>query len=87
MASLNIKNEEAFRLAHEVGSTERRISVTLAVTIALKERLPTAQAKSQGGIGKEADGDSSRDGALDERWTDVKELMDELYDPETGLPA
>ena len=84
--ALSIKNEETEqlvrKLAHRNGET-----VTAAVTIAVKERLERQEK------------DEKREGRMEwlERITTEtaqimndgrtsKELMDELYDDETGLP-
>jgi antitoxin VapB len=84
--SLNIKNEETHRLARELAQRTGE-TITLAITVALRERLERQ---------KLADGRESRlkkikrivertAPLMDESRTG-KELIDELYDPETGLP-
>jgi antitoxin VapB len=84
--SLNIKNEETHRLAREVARRNGE-TVTMAVTIALKERLER-QEKPPKGAGR-----LERIRKIVERTAPLmndnrttKELFDELYDGETGLP-
>lgn len=84
--ALSLKNEETERLARELARRTGE-SLTVAVTVALKERLERQEKekKSEGRmdwlhrITRETsaimnDGRSSKD------------LIDELYDSETGLP-
>jgi antitoxin VapB len=86
MASLNIKNEEAFRLAHELAQQNGE-TVTLAVTIALKERLQRQKPRRKAGLAKRLMEIARETAPLMNDGRTSKELMDELYDPETGLPA
>ncbi|HEV2136683.1 MAG TPA: type II toxin-antitoxin system VapB family antitoxin [Terracidiphilus sp.] len=84
--SLNIKNPETVKLAQEL-ARENGETVTTAVTIALRERLERQ---------REAATRESRVQWLERITKDTaaimndgrtsKELMDELYDEETGLP-
>lgn len=84
--SLNIKNPEADRLAHELARRTGE-SVTRAITIALRERLERQEAAKKG---------ENRLEWLHRITTDTAEIMndgrsstellDDLYDPETGLP-
>jgi antitoxin VapB len=84
--SLNIKNEETHRLARELAQRNGE-TVTMAVTIALRERLER-QAHSPATEGRlerirrivERTAPLMNDGRT------TKELFDELYDEETGLP-
>ena len=84
--SLNIKNEEAHRLARELAQRNGE-TVTMAVTIALRERLER-QEQSPKRAGRferimkivERTAPRMNDGRTS------KELFDELYDEETGLP-
>jgi antitoxin VapB len=84
--ALNIKNEETHRLARELARRNDE-TVTMAVTIALKERLERQQETPKRKSRMEAlmrfseycapffkDGPSGN------------ELINELYDEETGLP-
>ena len=84
--SLNIKNEETHRLARELARRNGE-TVTMAVTIALKERLERQQEPPQHRSRLETltrfseycapffkDGPSGN------------ELINDLYDNETGLP-
>jgi len=81
--SLNIKNEEAHRLARELANRNGE-TVTMAVIIALRERLERSPHDS---------GRFDRIRKIVERTAPLmndgrtsKELFDELYDEETGLP-
>lgn len=84
--ALNIKNEETQRLARELALRNSE-TVTMAITVALKERLSRQQKSSKPG------GRFERIRKIVERTAPImkgaktsKELMDELYDEETGLP-
>jgi antitoxin VapB len=84
--SLNIKNEETHRLARELAQINGE-TVTMAVTIALKERLDRLEkaAKTESRIDRirrivERTAPLMNDGRT------TKERFDELYDDETGLP-
>ena len=83
--ALNIKNEETHRLARELAALQG-VSIVVAVTRAVEEKLARERANK---------GESRMDWIT--RITAVtaplmndgrtsKELMDELYDDETGLP-
>ena len=84
--SLNIKNPETHRMARELANLTGE-NVTTAVTVAVRERLEREQQrkKKQGRLewllqlSKETS-------ALMNDGRSSKELTDELYDPETGLP-
>ena len=87
MPSLNIKNEEIFRKAHELAKLTGQ-SVTGAVGAAIDERLEREQQKSKRQNRLEWLLQLSKEtSALMNDGRTSKELMDELYDPETGLPA
>jgi antitoxin VapB len=84
--SLNIKNPETHRLARELARRNGE-TLTTAITIALKERLERQK--------KEVDKESRLDwlrritaetAAIMNDGRSSKEIMDELYDEETGLP-
>jgi antitoxin VapB len=88
--SLNIKNEEAHRLAREL-ATLRGVSLVTAVTEALREKV--AEEKAERGRDGRKTGlagwlmELSRETApLMNDGKTSKELMDELYDDQTGLP-
>jgi antitoxin VapB len=85
MPSLNIKNEETYRLAQEL-ARQNGESMTAAVTIALKERLERQKPNPKAGLAKWLTELSKRTAPLMNDGRTSKELMDELYDPETGLP-
>jgi antitoxin VapB len=84
--SLNIKNPETYRLAHELALRNKE-TVTMAVTIALRERLARQEHPPA------LEGRFDRIRRIVERTAPLmndgrssKELFDELYDDETGLP-
>ncbi len=87
MPSLNIKNIEAYQLAKELAKRNGE-TVTMAVTIALKERLEREQsaAKKEGRLQWLLDM-TKEAAAMRNDGKTSKELIDELYDPETGLPV
>ncbi|HZB88700.1 MAG TPA: type II toxin-antitoxin system VapB family antitoxin [Terracidiphilus sp.] len=84
---MNIKNPETEQLARELASRTGE-SLTLAITVALKERLERQQERSP----KPSDRLqklielSARTAPLMNDGRTTKELFDELYDDETGLP-
>lgn len=84
--ALNIKNEETHRLAKELAQRNGE-TVTTAVTIAIKERLRRQEEAPK------PTGRLARIIRIVERTAPrmnharpTKELFDELYDNETGLP-
>ncbi|HEY1767274.1 MAG TPA: type II toxin-antitoxin system VapB family antitoxin [Terracidiphilus sp.] len=84
--SLNLKNPETERLARELADKTGE-NLTVAVTIALKERLENIERVP------EREGRLERLMKIVERTArlmndgrSTKELFDELYDEETGLP-
>jgi antitoxin VapB len=85
MPSLNIKNEEAYQLARELADRNGE-TVTMAVTIALKERLDRQKPNPKAGLAKWLDEVTLETAAMMNDGRTSKELMDALYDPETGLP-
>lgn len=84
--ALNIKNEETQRLARELAQRNGE-TITMAITIALKERLSRQQKphKPQGRF-ERIRKIVERTAPLMKGGKTSKELMDELYDEETGLP-
>ncbi len=83
--SLNIKNEEAHRLARELARRNGE-TVTMAVTIAIKERLERQkQATKREDRMEWLNRISERTAALMNDGRTTKQLFDELYD-ENGLP-
>lgn len=84
--ALNIKNAETYRLARELAQRNRE-TVTMAVTIALKERLERQEkAKKREGRLEWLHELTARTAPLMNDGRSSKELIDELYDDETGLP-
>jgi len=84
--ALNIKNEETQRLAKELARRNGE-TVTMAVTVALRERLarqqePVARPGRLERIRRIVERTAPR---MDDGRSS-KELFDELYDNETGLP-
>jgi antitoxin VapB len=85
-ASLNLKNEETVRLAKEL-ARQTGESLTLAVTIAIRERLERQEKNKK----QESRMDwlrriTQETAPLMNDGRSSKELFDELYDEETGLP-
>jgi antitoxin VapB len=84
--SLNIKNEEAHRLAHELAQRNRE-TVTMAVVIALRERLERQQEPPKRRSRMEALARFSEVCApLFKDGPSGSDLINDLYDQETGLP-
>ena len=83
--SMNIKNSETERLAREVASLNGE-TMTMAITVALRERLERLQAKRAQGLGAWLRELSRQTAPLMNDGKTSKELLDELYDEETGLP-
>jgi antitoxin VapB len=85
MASLNIKSEEIHRKAQELAKLTGE-SVTAAVGVAIQERLERKKSNSKAGLAKWLDEITHETASLMNDGRTSKELFDELYDPETGLP-
>jgi antitoxin VapB len=83
--SLNIKNEETHRLARELARLKGE-SVTLAVTIALRERLAREQKYGKAGLAERLQAISRRSAPLMKNIPASDKIGDLLYDRETGLP-
>lgn len=84
--ALSLKNEETERLAREL-ARQTGESLTQAVTLAVKERLERQQkASKREGRMEWLDRITKETAAIMNDGRSSKELMDELYDPETGLP-
>lgn len=86
--SLNIKNQKTERSIRELASLQG-VSLVAAVTQAVEEKL--ARERSQKNGGKQGLAawlmEISRETApLMNDGRSLKEMMDELYDEETGLP-
>jgi antitoxin VapB len=84
--ALSIKNEQTERLAREVAHRNRE-TVTTAVTVALKERLArqheTPERKSRSEVLREF---SELCAPLFKDGRSGNDLINDLYDDETGLP-
>jgi len=83
--ALSIKDEETDRLAREVAQLNGE-TVTMAVKIALKERLERQRPNPKAGLAAWLMEISRETGPMMNDGRTSKELMDELYDPETGVP-
>jgi antitoxin VapB len=88
--ALNIKNEETNRMVRELAAL-KGISLVVAVTEAVREKLEKEKAERERGNGKKGLAawlmEISRETApLMNDGRTSKEVMDELYDDETGLP-
>jgi antitoxin VapB len=85
--ALNIKDKETHRLVSEL-ARETGESLTLAVKVSVKERLERRrQAPQQESRFEAIRRIVERTAPLMNDGKTSKELMDELYDPETGLPV
>lgn len=90
MMALNIKNDETNRMVRELAAL-KGISLVVAVTEAVREKLEKEKAERERGNGKKGLAawlmEISRETApLMNDGRTSKEVMDELYDDETGLP-
>lgn len=84
--ALSLKNEETERLAREL-ARQTGESLTLAVTLAIKERLERQEkAKKREGRMEWLRRITAETAPLMNDGRSSKELFDELYDDETGLP-
>ncbi len=79
--AMNIKNEEATRLAKELAAITGE-SITKAVTEALRERLNRKKREDAKLVAKWMDISRQTSASLKGKIIDVESL----YDPETGLP-
>jgi antitoxin VapB len=85
MKSLNIKNPETYRLARELAQRNRE-TVTMAVTIALRERLERQEPNPKAGLADWLDELTKRTAPLLKDLPPSDQIGDLLYDKETGLP-
>jgi hypothetical protein len=88
--ALSIKNEEAERAVRELAE-HRRLSLVTAITQAAQETLNRDKAQAESRSGKHGLAarlmEIARETApLMNDGRTTKELVDELYDDETGLP-
>jgi antitoxin VapB len=83
--SLNIKNEETHRLARELARRNGE-TVTMAVTIALKERLERQEPPKRRSRIEALREFSEYCAPFFKDGPSGNELINDLYDNETGLP-
>lgn len=83
--SLNIKNEETHRLARELAQLTGE-SVTMAVTVSLKERLERKKPNPKAGLADWLDELSKRTAPMLKDLPPSDKIGDMLFDKETGLP-
>lgn len=84
--ALSLKNEETERLARELAKRTGE-SLTTAVTLAIKERLERqTRAQEVENRMEWLDRITRKTAAIMNDGRTTKQLFDELYDPETGLP-
>lgn len=83
--AMNIKNPETERLARELAKRTGE-SLTLAITVAVKERLERQKPNPKAGLTDWLEELSRETAPLMNDGRTTKELFDELYDEETGLP-
>ena len=82
---LNIKNPETEQLAREL-ARQNGETVTMAITIALKKRLERQKRNPKAGLAAWLDKLTKETAAIMNDGRTSKQLVDELYDEETGLP-
>jgi antitoxin VapB len=83
--ALSIKDDETDRLARELARRNGE-TVTTAVKIALKERLERQKPNPKEGLAAWLMEISRETAPLMNDGRTTKELFDDLYDDETGLP-
>ena len=83
--ALNIKNEETHRLAKELAAL-KGVSIVMAVTDAVRETLEREKASKPESRLEWLERITAITAPLMNDGRTSKELMDELYDDETGLP-
>ena len=83
--SLNIKNSETYRLAQELARRNGE-TMTMAVTIALRERLERQQPNPKAGLADWLDELTKRTAPLLQDLPPSDKIGDLLFDKETGLP-
>lgn len=82
---LNIKNPETERLARELARLTGE-TVTMAITVALKERLERRKPNPKAGLAEWLDELSKRTAPLLKGLPPSDKVGDLLFDKETGLP-
>lgn len=84
--ALSLKNPETEQLAKELARKTGE-SITTAVTVALRERLEREEeARKREGRLEWLDRITKETAAIMDNGKTYEEIMDEMYDPETGLP-
>jgi antitoxin VapB len=83
--AMNIKNPETERLARQLAKRTGE-SLTVAVTVALKERLERHEPNPKAGLAKWLDELSKETAPLLKNLPSSDKIGDLLYDKETGLP-
>ena len=83
--SLNVKDPETVELVHALADLTGE-SLTTAVRIAVKERIERERPKRKEGLAKRIMEIAKETAPLFPAGRTSKEMMDELYDPQTGLP-
>ncbi|HUX45341.1 MAG TPA: type II toxin-antitoxin system VapB family antitoxin [Terracidiphilus sp.] len=84
--ALSLKNPETEQLAKEL-ARQTGESITTAVTIALRERLEREEkARKREGRLEWLDRITKETSAIMNNGKTYEEIMDEMYDSETGLP-
>jgi antitoxin VapB len=82
---LNIKNPETEKLARELARLTGE-TVTMAITVALKERLERRKPNPKAGLAEWLDELSKRTAPLLKDLPPSDKVGDLLFDKETGLP-
>jgi antitoxin VapB len=85
MKTLNIKNPETYRLARELAQRNSE-TVTMAVTIALRERLERQAPNTKAGLADRLDELTQRTAPLLKDLPTSDKIGDLIFDKETGLP-
>lgn len=83
--SLNIKNKETVELVRQL-SRKTGTTMTGAVTLAVKAQLEKEKPRSRAGLTKWLNELTKETAAMMNDGRSSTELIEELYDPETGLP-
>ncbi len=84
--SLNLKDPETVRLVHDLAALTGE-NLTTAVRVAVKERFERQRPRTRAGLAERILAIAKETGPRMNCGKTSKELMDELYDPETGLPV
>jgi antitoxin VapB len=84
--SLNLKDAETVQLVHELANLTGE-NLTTAVRVAVKERIERQRPNRKAGLAERLMKIAHETAPLMNDGRTSKELMDDLYDPETGLPV